>query len=77
MRPGILGQPTLLKEILRAFVVLHQAIVELFKLTQKTKGSDPLILQLKNELFGHNYYLKQWSGLACCGYYLCSATLRI
>lgn len=33
MLPGILGQPTLLIEILGAFVVLHQAIVELFKLT--------------------------------------------
>ena len=31
--PGILGQPEILIEILGAFVVLHQAIVELFKLT--------------------------------------------
>lgn len=31
--PGILGQPEPLIEILGAFVVLHQAIVELFKLT--------------------------------------------
>ncbi len=33
MLPGIPGQPKLQIEILGAFAVLHQAIVELFKLT--------------------------------------------